>query len=82
MITSDMGAIRPTLVKTVARQIFDQYEDSLGKDFGKNKEIVEKVIPEASKKLRNLVAGYVTTYWKTKKLPKKKKETEVEEFSM
>lgn len=77
-----MGAIRPTLVKTVARQIYEQYESNLGKDFEHNKEIVKKVIPDASKKLRNLVAGYVTTYWKTKKIPKKKKENEADEFSM
>jgi ribosomal protein S17E len=77
-----MGAIRPTLVKTVARQIFDQYESSLGKDFESNKKIVEQIIPDASKKLRNLVTGYVTTYWKTKKMPKKRKETVEEEFSM
>ncbi|EQB66330.1 MAG: hypothetical protein AMDU3_IPLC00001G0496 [Thermoplasmatales archaeon I-plasma] len=77
-----MGAIRPTLVKTVARQIYDEYEQHLGKDFERNKEIVDKVIPDASKKLRNLVAGYVTTYWKTKKIPRKRKETEVEDFSI
>ncbi len=77
-----MGAIRPTLVKTVARQIYEEYEKYLGKDFEHNKEIVEKVIPDASKKLRNLVAGYVTTYWKTKKIPRKRKETEVEDFSI
>ncbi len=77
-----MGAIRPTLVKTVARQVYYQYEQYLGKDFEHNKEIVDKVIPDASKKLRNLVAGYVTTYWKTKKIPKKRKEAEVEDFSI
>ena len=54
----------------------------MGKNFERNKEIVDKVIPDASKKLRNLVAGYVTTYWKTKKIPRKRKETEVEDFSI
>lgn len=77
-----MGAIRPTLVKTVARQVYAEYEAFLGKEFEKNKEIVDKVIPDASKKLRNLVAGYVTTYWKTKKIPRKKKEAEIEDFSV
>lgn len=77
-----MGAIRPTLVKTVARQVYVEYEQHLSKDFEHNKQIVDKIIPEASKKLRNLVAGYVTTYWKTKKMPKKRKETEVEDFSI
>lgn len=77
-----MGAIRPTLVKTVARQVYDEYEKYLSKDFEHNKEIVDKVVPDASKKLRNLIAGYVTTYWKTKKIPRKRKETEVEDFSL
>ncbi|MCW6158227.1 MAG: 30S ribosomal protein S17e [Thermoplasmatales archaeon] len=77
-----MGAIRPTLVKTVARQVYDEYEQHLSKDFEHNKEIVNKVIPDASKKLRNLVTGYVTTYWKTKKMPRKRKEAEVEDFSI
>jgi small subunit ribosomal protein S17e len=77
-----MGAIRPTLVKTVARQVYENYEPYLGKDFERNKDVVNKVIPDASKKLRNLVAGYVTTYWKIKKIPKKRKEVEVEDFSI
>ncbi|MEM0128222.1 MAG: 30S ribosomal protein S17e [Thermoplasmatales archaeon] len=76
-----MGSIRPTLVKTAARQVYQEYEQELNNEFQHNKEIVSKVIPGASKKLRNLVAGYVTTYWKTKKMPKKKKEAEVDEFS-
>ncbi|MGC8645642.1 MAG: 30S ribosomal protein S17e [Thermoplasmata archaeon] len=77
-----MGAIRPTLVKTVARQLYQEYEGNLSDQFEHNKEIVSKAIPDASKKLRNLVAGYVTTYWKTKKMPKKRKEAEVEDFSL
>ena len=77
-----MGAIRPTLVKTVARQVYEEYEQHLSKDFEHNKEIVNKVIPDASTKLRKLVTGYVTTYWKTKKIPRKRKEAEVEDFSI
>ncbi|MEM0141472.1 MAG: 30S ribosomal protein S17e [Thermoplasmatales archaeon] len=77
-----MGSIRPTLVKTVARQLYQEYEENLNNQFEHNKDIVNKAIPDASKKLRNLVAGYVTTYWKTKKMPKKKKEPEVEDFSL
>lgn len=77
-----MGTIRPTLVKTVARQVYDLYEPYLGKDFEQNKGVVTKLLPDASKKLRNLVAGYVTTYWKTKKIPRKRKEPTEEEFSI
>ncbi len=69
-----MGSIRPTLVKTVARQIYEKYQDKLSNNFEENKKIVNLAIPDTSKKFRNLVAGYVTTYWKTKKMPKKKKE--------
>ncbi len=76
-----MGSIRPTLVKTVARQIYDKYENQLSKDFEQNKKIINQAIPDTSKKFRNLVAGYVTTYWKTKKIPKKKKEETEEELS-
>jgi small subunit ribosomal protein S17e len=77
-----MGAIRPTLVKTVARTVYEKYEPYLDKDFNHNKEVIDKVLPDASKKLRNLVAGYVTTYWKNKKMPKKRKEPEAEDFTM
>jgi small subunit ribosomal protein S17e len=77
-----MGAIRPTLVKTVAKQLYQEYEKMLNNQFEHNKEIVNKAIPDASKKLKNLVAGYVTTYWKTKKMPKKRKEADVEDFSI
>ncbi len=71
-----MGSIRPNLVKTVARQIYEKYENKLSNNFEENKKIVNEVIPDTSKKFRNLVAGYVTRYWKTKKIPRKKEEIE------
>ncbi|WP_088334804.1 MULTISPECIES: 30S ribosomal protein S17e [unclassified Methanopyrus] len=55
-----MGKVRPTFVKRPAREIVEKYEEYLTTDFEHNKKVVEIVARPKTKKLRNMIAGYVT----------------------
>ena len=60
-----MGRIKTSFIKNIARELMKSYGDQFTTDFEKNKEIVKQLIDIKSKKIRNMVAGYVT---KLKKL--------------
>ena len=49
-------------------QLIKEHGKDFKRDFGKNKELVEQFIDVKSKKLRNVIAGYVTRLKKTEEL--------------
>ena len=55
-----MGNIKTSFIKRVGQQLFNEHKDEFTNDFSKNKEIVDKFIDIKSKKLRNIIAGYIT----------------------
>ena len=55
-----MGRIKTQLVKRVGRQLFKDHKDTLKKTFDENKQVIETLADIPSKKLRNIIAGYVT----------------------
>ena len=55
-----MGRIKTTLVKRNTLKLFDLHKDKIKKDFDSNKKIVDVLVDVKSKKLRNVIAGYVT----------------------
>jgi len=55
-----MGRIKTLLVKNIAEKIFEEHKDEFTEDFYKNKELVKKYVDIKSKKLTNIVAGYIT----------------------
>ena len=55
-----MGNIRTSQVKRLAKEIVKSFHDQLTTDFQNNKHIVEEVCSPMSKKMRNIIAGYVT----------------------
>ncbi|MCX8187467.1 MAG: 30S ribosomal protein S17e [Nitrososphaeria archaeon] len=56
-----MGRIKTRKVKVLAKEIFEKYPDRVSTDFELNKRFVgELLVGQASKKLRNQVAGYIT----------------------
>lgn len=55
-----MGRIKTALIKRIGQEVYDKHSKILTEDFEKNKEIVSKVIYIKSKKLKNIIAGYVT----------------------
>ncbi len=59
-----MGRIKTSLIKRIANELLEKYPDKFCKDFEKNKKIVEELVGIKSKKIRNMVAGYITSYLK------------------
>jgi len=55
-----MGRIKTTLIKRVTLKLFKEHSDKFSTDFNKNKKEVEKLADVPSKKLRNIIAGYLT----------------------
>ncbi|MCD4694479.1 30S ribosomal protein S17e [bacterium] len=55
-----MGRIKTTLVKTISRELVEKYRENFTKEFEKNKKVVDKYLDVPSKKLRNVITGYVT----------------------
>ena len=59
-----MGRIKTTQVKRTTRKLISLYGDRFTADFTANKKVVDDVAEIASKKLRNVIAGYVTRLMK------------------
>ncbi len=55
-----MGRIKSTPVKNLARLIVSEHGDEFTTNFEKNKAIIKQVKKIDSKKIRNVVAGYIT----------------------
>jgi len=59
-----MGRIKNLLVRKIAKRLLEEHGDIFTTDFEKNKEIVKKFVEIKSKKIRNVVAGYITSFKK------------------
>ena len=57
-----MGNIRPSFVKIRAISLVENHREKLSDDFEHNKMMVMQLTDVSSKKLRNWIAGYFTTY--------------------
>ncbi len=55
-----MGNIKTSFVKKIGRQIYERHKETFTTDYSKNKEIIKQLLDIRSKKLRNIIAGYVT----------------------
>lgn len=55
-----MGRIKTRLVKAITQQLLDEHKDSFSTDYTDNKFKVAELTDVQSKKLRNIIAGYVT----------------------
>ena len=61
-----MGRIKTTLVKRTGEQIVSKYPDKFQADFEHNKRALAEVAEIHSKKLRNVIAGYIVKLVKKK----------------
>jgi small subunit ribosomal protein S17e len=61
-----MGRIKTQLIKRLTFEIVKQSRERLSQSFEENKKVVAELLGDASKKIRNSVAGYVTRLMKTK----------------
>jgi len=75
---SNMGKVRPAMIKRTARELIEKFPDEITTDFEKNKRIVEKYTNITSKKVRNRVAGYLVRLAKLKLVEGVKVESEEE----
>jgi small subunit ribosomal protein S17e len=55
-----MGRIKTAQVKRVSMELMRFHKDKFTKNFEENKKITEELLDVESKKLRNIVAGYLT----------------------
>lgn len=55
-----MGRVKTTLIKRNTLKLFALHKDKFKKNFEENKKIVDGLIEVKSKKLRNVIAGYIT----------------------
>ena len=65
-----MGRVRTTFIKSTGLKIYQKYKDKFTGDFSKNKKVVEEVTEMNSKKLKNVISGYITNLIR-KESPKK-----------
>jgi small subunit ribosomal protein S17e len=61
-----MGRIKTKMIKRYSRQIYKEYESELTKDFEQNKKKITDVADIPSKKVRNVIAGYLARLVKNK----------------
>ena len=64
-----MGRIKTALVKRISNDLVSEYSEEFSTEFKENTKIAERYIEFPSKKLRNVIVGYVT------RLIKKQRET-------
>tara|TARA_Y100000310_G_scaffold220833_1_gene222414 strand:- start:96 stop:284 length:189 start_codon:yes stop_codon:yes gene_type:complete len=55
-----MGRIKTTFVKRKTKELLKTHGEHFTTDFAQNKDITNKYTEIKSKKLRNIVAGYMT----------------------
>ena len=62
-----MGRIKTTMIKRVTLKLFRDHPDKFKSNFSDNKKVVEELVEVRSKKLRNIIAGYMTRLAKQQK---------------
>ncbi len=62
-----MGKIRPSHIKNISKKILETHGHLIAEDFEKNKELLDQILNLQSKKLRNRIAGYLTSLVRIKK---------------
>ncbi len=55
-----MGRIKTQLIKSTTLDLLKNYPGRFSKDFGENKKVLAELLELPSKKLRNIIAGYIT----------------------
>lgn len=55
-----MGKGRTDTVKKAARNLLEKFPDKFTTDFEQNKKVVAGILEVKTKKLRNLIVGYLT----------------------
>lgn len=59
-----MGRVRPLHIKRAARELLERYPDKFSTDFEHNRKILDEILKEVGKPLRNRIAGYISNLLK------------------
>lgn len=62
-----MGRIKTSFVKHVAKDLVEKYPEKFSTDYSKNKKELSEVMIFESKRMRNIVAGYLSVLKKQQK---------------
>ncbi|MBU1204226.1 MAG: 30S ribosomal protein S17e [Nanoarchaeota archaeon] len=65
-----MGRIKTAMTKRVSNKLLEEKGDKFKDNFEDNKKVVDELLDVESKKIRNVVAGYITRLVKSKKSKK------------
>ena len=76
-----MGRIKTVLVKRITKQLVKEHGEEFTEDFDKNKEVLAKYTNIESRKIRNVVAGYVSRLVKQAKEGKVRRSVHKEDIS-
>ncbi len=60
LTTAKMGRIKTALIKRKTKELLHMHGDKFVTDFDQNKKITNQYTEIQSKKLRNIIAGYMT----------------------
>jgi len=55
-----MGRVKTLPIKRTTQEIFEKFGDRVTGDYVKNKEFLNSIAEIHSKKIRNIIAGYLT----------------------
>lgn len=55
-----MGRVKIIAIKSLGDELIADHGDKFTDDFDKNKKVLEEVKPIKSKRVRNILAGYIT----------------------
>ncbi len=61
-----MGRIKTQMTKRISLKLFKDHKEEFKQGFEENKEIVSRLADIPSKKIRNIIAGYITRLVKEK----------------
>ena len=71
-----MGKVRTEMVKRISLELLDKYPYSFEPEFEPNKQFLNEIGLDVSKKLRNRIAGYITTVVKSDLMAQAMEEAE------
>jgi len=63
----NMGRIKTSFVKHVAKELVEKYPGKFSSDYSQNKKELANFMTFESKRMRNIVAGYLVTLAKQQK---------------
>ena len=66
-----MGQIKNLAIKNMARNLIEDFPDRFTTNYDKNKEEMDKLVTVESKKIRNMIAGYIVHLMRAKGRPKR-----------